>query len=119
MSGTRRDGDDRARGNRYTVGKCERAQRETVHGDWKEAEGGSVSRIWGAEEGIQRTGGYTIKPLGLPEEAVYLVHLVYPSFRPALFSDNSVDLFTEGSEICWIGKEAVQDLCDSLLICND
>lgn len=119
MSGTRGDGDDRACGNRHTVGKCERAQHETVHGDWEEAESGSVSRTCGAEEGIQRTGGYTIKPLGLPQKSVYLVHLVYPSLRPALFSDNSIDLFAEGFEIFRIGKEAVQDLCDSLLACND
>jgi hypothetical protein len=79
----------------------------------------SVSRTWGAEEGIQRTGGYNTKPLGLSEEAVHLVHLVHPSFRPALFSDNSIDLFAEGFEIFRIGKEAVQDLCDCLLACND
>src|SRR6266576_199922 len=51
MSRNRRDGDGRARGNRHTVGKCERAQRETAHGDWEETESGSVSRTWGAEEG--------------------------------------------------------------------
>jgi uncharacterized metal-binding protein len=44
MSGTRRDGDDRARGNRHPVRECERAQRETAHGHWEEAESGSVSR---------------------------------------------------------------------------
>ena len=52
MSGARRDGDDRARGNRHAVGKCKRAQRETGHGDWEEAESGSVFRTWGAERGI-------------------------------------------------------------------
>ena len=36
MSGTPGDGDDRARGNRHAVGKCERTQRETGHGDWEE-----------------------------------------------------------------------------------
>ena len=120
MSGTPGDGDDRARGNRHAVGKCERTQRETGHGDWEEVESESVlSRTWGAEEGIQRTGGYSTKPLGLPEEAVHLVHLVHPGFRPALFSENSIDLFAEGFEIFRMGKEAVQDLCDSLLTCND
>jgi hypothetical protein len=119
MSGARRDGDDRARGNRHAVGKCKRAQRETGHGDWEEAESGSVSRTWGADRGIQRTDGDTIKPLGLSEEAVYPVHLVHPSFRPALFSDNVIDLFAEGFEIFRMGKKAVQDLCDCLLACND
>lgn len=52
MSGTRRDGDDRARGNSHAVGKCERAHHETGHGDWEEAESGSVSRTWGADGGI-------------------------------------------------------------------
>jgi hypothetical protein len=49
MSRIRRDGDDRARGNRHTVGKRERAQRETARGDWEEAESGSASRTWGVE----------------------------------------------------------------------
>src|SRR6266566_3210484 len=44
MSGSSRDGDDSARGNRHTVGKCERAQHETDRGNWEEAESGSVSR---------------------------------------------------------------------------
>ena len=56
MSGAGRDGDNRARGNRHAVGKCERAQRKTVGWNWEEAESRSVSRIWGVEEGIQRTG---------------------------------------------------------------
>jgi hypothetical protein len=115
MVRARRDGDGGARGNRHTVGKCERAQRETAHGNWREAEGGSVSGARGSDEGIQRTDGETIKPLGLSEEAVYPVHLVQPGFRPALFPDNSVDLFAEGFEVFRIGKEAIQDLCDSLL----
>ena len=33
MSGTRRHGDERACGNGHTVGKCERAQRETSRGN--------------------------------------------------------------------------------------
>ena len=33
MSGTGRDADKCACRNGHTVGKCERAQRETVHGD--------------------------------------------------------------------------------------
>jgi hypothetical protein len=32
---------------------------ENVRGNWEEAESGSVSRIWGAEEGVQRTGDET------------------------------------------------------------
>jgi hypothetical protein len=119
VSGTRRDGDGRACGNRHTVGKCERAQRETAHGNWEEAERGSASRDWGSNEGIQLTDGETIKPLGFPEEAVYLVHLIHPGFCPALFSDNSIDLFAEGFEVFRMAKEAVQDLCDSLLVLND
>lgn len=107
MSATRRDGDGRARGNRYTVGKCERPHCETAHGNWEEAESGLVSRAWGFDEGIQRTDGETIKPLGLPDEAVYLVHLVHPGFRPALFPDNRVDLFAERIEVFRMGKEAV------------
>lgn len=58
MNGTRRDGDDRARGNRHTVGKCERAQHETVHGNWGgEEEWISISYLGGNEEGIQRMDG--------------------------------------------------------------
>jgi hypothetical protein len=59
MSGTGRDGDSRARGNRHTVGKCERAQSKTARENWEEAESVSVSRIRGAEEGVQRTGDET------------------------------------------------------------
>ena len=114
MSGTGRDGDKRARGNRHTVGKCKRVHCETVHGDWKRAESGSVSRIWGAEEGIQRTDGETIKSLGLPDEAVYLVHLVHSYFSPAFFSNHSIDLFAERFQIFRISKETVKNWRGSL-----
>jgi hypothetical protein len=114
---TSRDGDDRARGNRHTVGKCERAQHETVRGNWEEVESGSVSR--NSRGGIRRTDGKTIKPLGLPEEAVYLMHLVHPNFRPAFFVNHSIDLFPEGFQIFGIGKEAVQKLRGSLWVDND
>jgi len=117
MSGTSRDGDDRARGNRHTVGKCERAQHETVKGNWEEVESGSVSR--NLRGGIQRTDGKTIKPLGLPDEAVYLIHLVHPSFRPAFFLDHDIDLFPQGFQIFGIGNEAVQNLRGSLWAEND
>ena len=119
MDGTGRDGDNRARGNRHTVGKCERAQRKTTRGNWETTESGSVFHIWGAEEGIRRTGHETTKPQALPEEAIYLVHLVHPSFRPAFFPNHSIDLFPEGFEIFGIGKEAVQNLCRSLWAGND
>jgi hypothetical protein len=59
-------------------------------------------------KGIERTRAETIKPLGLPEETVYLVHLVYPSFRPAFFSNHGVDLLAEGFDIFRIGKKTVQ-----------
>ena len=35
MSGTSWDGDKCACGNSHTIGKCERAQRETVHCNWE------------------------------------------------------------------------------------
>jgi hypothetical protein len=34
MSSTRRDGDERARGNRHPIGKCKWSQRETAHSHW-------------------------------------------------------------------------------------
>ena len=36
MSGIGRDGDKCACGNSHTVGKCERAQRNTPHGHWED-----------------------------------------------------------------------------------
>ena len=119
MSGTGRDGDNRARGNRHTVGKGERAQRKTVRGNWERAENGSVFHIWVTEEGIQRTAHESTKPQALPEEAIYLVHLIHPSLRPAFFPNHSIDLFPEGFEIFGIGKKAVQKLCGSLWASND
>jgi len=92
MSVTGRDGDKCACGNSYTVGKCERAQRETAHSNWEEVErkSGSVLGVNGKRKvlGIQRTEGETINPLGLPEETVDLVHLVHSSFRPAFFCNH-------------------------------
>jgi hypothetical protein len=114
LSGGGRDGDKCAGGNSDAIGECEWAQRETAHGHWEEAEGGSASRIWDVRKGIQRTGSDAIKPLRLPDEAVYLVHLVCSSFRPALFTDHCVDLFAEGSDVFRIVKKTVQDLHDRL-----
>jgi len=87
--------------------------------NWEEAKSESASRAWGIEEGVKQTDGGIIKPLGLSEKAVYLVHLVYSSFRPAFFSDHGVDLFAKGFDIFGIGKETVQNLCGTLLACND
>ncbi len=110
MSGTRRNGDFCACGNSHTVGKCERAQHETAHGAWEDAESESVPHTWGAWKGTQRTQGNAVKPLGLAEETVYLVYLVYPSFRPAFFTNHRVDLLPKGFYIFRMGKKTVQYL---------
>ena len=68
---------------------------------------------------IRRTEGKTIKPLGLPEEAVDLMHLVHSSFRPAFFLNHSLGLFAEGFQVFGIGKEAIQKSRDSLWVDND
>jgi len=43
------------------------------------------------------------------------VHLVNFRSRRASFSDHGIDLVAEGFDIFGMGKEAVQDLCDSRL----
>jgi len=119
LNGARRHGDKCACGNRHTIGKCERVQREAAHGHWGKAENELAYRTWDARKKMSRTGGNTAQPLGLPEKTIYLVHLVYPSFRPAFIFDYSVHLLAEGFKIFWIGKKTVQRLRDRLLICND
>ena len=93
MDGTGRVGDKCACGNSHTIGKCERAQRQTA-GRYCEGGSKSVSRSWNTGEGFQQTDGEFVKPLGLPEETVHLVHLVYPSFRPTFFGNHRVDFLT-------------------------
>jgi hypothetical protein len=78
-------------------------------------ESGSASRTWYARKGIQRTGGDTINPLSLAEETVYLVHLVYSGFRPALFSNYGLDLLAERFNKFRMGEKTVQYLRDRLL----
>ena len=56
--------------------------------------------------------------MGLTEETVNLVHLVYPGFRPAFFFNDRVDLLAEGFDIFRIGKKTVHYLRDRLLACN-
>ena len=107
LSGSGRDGDKRAGGNSHAIGECEWAQRETAHGHWEEMKDESESRVWEVRKEIQRTGSDTIEPLGLPDEAVYLEHLVCSSFRPALFTDHCVDLFAKGSDVFRMVKKAV------------
>ena len=119
MSCTGRDGDKCAGGNSHTIGKRERAQRETGHGNWEEVESKSASRTWGTEEEIKRTKGKSTKPLGLPEEAVYLVHLVHSSFGPTFFSNHRVDLLAQGFNIFGIREKTIQYLRERLLILND
>jgi hypothetical protein len=70
-------------------------------------ENGLVSRtsIWGAEKRVQRTGDET-KPKVLPNEAVYLVHLVHPGFCLAFFFNHSIYLFSQGCQIFGVSKEA-------------
>ena len=63
--------------------------------------------------------GQTINPLGLPEEAVHLVHLVYSSFRPTFFFNHRVDFFAEGFYIFMIRKKTVQYLRERLSTCDD
>jgi hypothetical protein len=67
----------------------------------------------------EQTEAQTINPLGLSEETVYPVHFVYPSFRPTIFCNHSVDLFTEGFDIFRVGKKTVQYLRERLLACSD
>ena len=57
--------------------------------------------------------------LGLPDEAVYLVHLVHSSFRPAFFLNHRIDLFVERFQIFWISKEAVKNWRGSLWAGNN
>jgi hypothetical protein len=45
-------------------------------------------------EGIWRTEGETIEPLGLPNETVELEHLIYPTLR-----NHGIDLMAEGFDI--------------------
>ena len=71
-------------------------------------EGKVVISFLGYWEEIQRTEDETINPLGLPEETVDLVHLVYPSFRPAFFFDHCVDLLAERFYIFRILKKTIQ-----------
>jgi hypothetical protein len=47
------------------------------------------------------------------------VHLVYPSFRPALFSNRCIDLLAEGFDIVRIGKKTVKYLHEGLLALNN
>jgi hypothetical protein len=119
MSCIGRDGDKGASGNSHTIGKCERAQRETCHGNLEDVESESASRIWDTGEEIQRTEAKTTKPLGLPEEAVYLVHLVHSGFGPTFFSNHRVDLLAEGFNIFGIREKTIQYLRERLLIWND
>ena len=115
MNGTGWDGDQCACGNSHAIGKCERAQRQTEEGNWIEARSKSVCCTWDAGEGIQRTDGETINPLGLPDETVDLAHLVYPSFCPTFFSNYCVDLFAEGFHVFRTRKKTVQYLRERLL----
>ena len=78
----------------------------------------SASRTWYARKVFQRTGGDTINPLCLAEETVYLVHLVYPGFRPALFSNHGLNLLAERFNKFRIGEKAVQYLRHRLLAGN-
>jgi hypothetical protein len=73
----------------------------------------------GIGEGIQRTDDETIKPLGLPDETVHLVHLVYSGFRPTFIFDRGVDLLAEGFDIFRMRKKLVQYLGEHLLTYND
>ena len=56
MNGTSRDGDKCACGNSHTIGKCERAQRETVNCNWEKAGRKSGSEPWvmGRESNVRR-----------------------------------------------------------------
>jgi hypothetical protein len=78
----------------------------------------SASRTWYARKGIQRTGGDTINPLRLAKETVHLVHLVYPGFRPALFSNYGLHLLAERFNKFRIGEKTIQCLRDRLLVDN-
>ena len=57
MDSTGWDGDKCTCGNSHTVGKCERAQHETVHDHWGKVARISAIRTWANEKGIQRTDG--------------------------------------------------------------
>jgi hypothetical protein len=46
MSGTGRDGNECACGNRHTIGKCERAQCKAAQGHWENVAHTSVFRSW-------------------------------------------------------------------------
>jgi hypothetical protein len=115
MSSTGRNRDNCARGNSHTIGKCERAQRETGRGHWKDGARTSAFRTWDVEEGIKRTEGWVINPLGLPKETVNLVHLVYPGFCPTFLFNHRVNFLAEGFDIFRIRKKTVQCLRERLL----
>jgi len=116
MNDTGRDADNRAAGTVTPLEnvKGRNATRLRATGKKRRA-----NRHLGFRKGIQRTAGDAIHPLGLPDDTVYLVHLVYPSFRPALFSNNCVDLLAEGSDMFRIGKKTVQCLHEGLLTLNN
>lgn len=78
----------------------------------------SASRSWYGREGIRRTGGDTINPLGFADETVYLVHLVYPDFRPALLSNHGLGLLAKRFNKFRIGEKSVQYLRSCLLTGN-
>ena len=115
MSGNGRNGDMCARGNSYAIGKGERAQREADPGHWKYGARTSAFRTCGVEEGIKRTEGWVIKPLGLPEETVDFVHFVYPGFRPTFLFNHPVNFLAEGFDILRIPKKTIQCLGERLL----
>ena len=69
-------------------------------------------------KGIQRTGGDSINTLGLAEETVHLVHLVYPSFRPALFFNHRLDFLAERLNEFRISEKTAQHLRGRLLTGN-
>ena len=119
LNGICRDGNKRPCRNSHAIGKCERAHGKTTSRYLKNGACTSACRIWKAEEEIERTVGQTINSLGLPDEAVDLVHLVYPDFRPSFLFNHRVDLFTEGFDILRIRKKTVQYLRERLLTCND
>ena len=108
MGGTGWDGDKCAGRNSHTIGKCERTQCETGHGNWeKVGEQINISYL-GTDEEIQRTDGEAISSEGLPQETVDLVHLVYSGFRPTFFCDHGVDLLAKGFNIFGMRKSTIQ-----------
>jgi hypothetical protein len=62
-----------------------------------------------------RTNAYAVYPLSLSQETVNLVHFIQSSFRPAFLGHGGFDFLTEGFDILWIGKKAVERLGERLV----